>query len=497
MTTIANTRRKFFNLNLLRQPQFLTPAKLVATSATKLVNAPGLRESAREVRRIVAALKPDIFQAPKDISARAQEQIGRIDKTIASISPDAEQIGWEVQDDKDIRAGYLIEAQVFIDKLESLKAKLVGVKYQGYKRKVFYQGGITQDLDEYDRLFWEANREFSGLAEEDQLSILRGEIDTPRTEKLLISEAMQSITPERVLRNKIDVMLRHLHDKCTYASLELKQKATKELTMRKCSESAQSTSTNTQTSSIGSAAPPTPTAQSAHQIDIGRAPIVLLTPAKPADVLFPLEQQEEFATDLLNVISACGLSFYTVNHPVFKNFLMKYARGVHVPCQQILAGRVLDKQVSRAEEYIKEHTRGKLAMRQCDGWKNIARTPVIAVMMTVEGQPYVLQVHDVGIQSKTAENLVEIMKINMNFATEKYGVEWIAIAVSQREALLLAGGKTPKAKEAAKEVLDILNNDQFWMDTARTVLHLAPLAIASHITQAASTRLDHVLLTLA
>ncbi|KAG8682309.1 hypothetical protein FRC11_015059, partial [Ceratobasidium sp. 423] len=72
-----------------------------------------------------------------------------------------------------------------------------------------------------------------------------------------------------------------------------------------------------------------------------------------------------------------------------------------------------------------------------------------------------------------------------------------AIAVSQREALLLAGGKTPKAKEAVKEVLDILNNDQFWMDTAHTVLHLAPLAITSHITQAASTQLDHVLLTLA
>ncbi|CAE6515560.1 unnamed protein product [Rhizoctonia solani] len=72
-----------------------------------------------------------------------------------------------------------------------------------------------------------------------------------------------------------------------------------------------------------------------------------------------------------------------------------------------------------------------------------------------------------------------------------------AIAVSQRDTLLLAGGKAPKAREAASEVLDILNSDQFWMDIARTVLHLAPLAIASHITQAASTRLDHVLLTLA
>ncbi|KAG8756701.1 hypothetical protein FRC11_005071, partial [Ceratobasidium sp. 423] len=161
MTTIANTRRKFFNLNLLRQPRFLAPAKLVATSVAKLVDAPGLRESAREVRGIVTALKPDIFQAPKHISKQAQELIDRIDETIAPIFSVAEQISQEVRDPTDIGAGYLFKAQAFIDKLEKLKAKLVEVKGRGYNGRFFHQGGIIQDLEEYERLFVEARGEFS------------------------------------------------------------------------------------------------------------------------------------------------------------------------------------------------------------------------------------------------------------------------------------------------------------------------------------------------
>lgn len=42
-----------------------------------------------------------------------------------------------------------------------------------------------------------------------------------------------------------------------------------------------------------------------------------------------------------------------------------------------------------------------------------------------------------------------------------------AIAASQKDALLLAGGKTPKAKQVASEVLGILNDEQFWIDITR------------------------------
>ncbi|CAE6458181.1 unnamed protein product [Rhizoctonia solani] len=163
MATAVGVRRRFFDINLRRRP-FLEPAVLVATSAVNIVDAPGLRQPARAARGIVAALQPDIFQAPKHINAQAQKQIDRIVETITSISPGLEKIGREVQDPTDIRIEYLIGAQAFIDKLEKLKAKLVNMKAMGCKRRFFYQGGIIQDLDEYDQLFWEARGEFSLFA---------------------------------------------------------------------------------------------------------------------------------------------------------------------------------------------------------------------------------------------------------------------------------------------------------------------------------------------
>ncbi|CAE6488008.1 unnamed protein product [Rhizoctonia solani] len=61
----------------------------------------------------------------------------------------------------DVRAGWLIRAQELIDILEELKTKLLEIKGKDYKRRFFYQQGIIRDLDNYERSFQEANREFS------------------------------------------------------------------------------------------------------------------------------------------------------------------------------------------------------------------------------------------------------------------------------------------------------------------------------------------------
>jgi hypothetical protein len=113
---------------------------------------------------------------------------------------------------------------------------------------------------------------------------------------------------------------------------------------------------------------------------------VLLTPAPAApNVKFSPELQHEFTADLVNVFSACGISYNTVTNPVFRNFFAKYFTGAQLPCRQVLSGRALDEQVTKAEASIQRAVKGKLAMGQCDGWKNVTRKAVVAVMMTVEG----------------------------------------------------------------------------------------------------------------
>ena len=40
----------------------------------------------------------------------------------------------------------------------------------------------------------------------------------------------------------------------------------------------------------------------------------------------------------------------------------------------------------KVDEETKERIGGKVGTGQCDGWKNIAKTPVITSMMTVENE---------------------------------------------------------------------------------------------------------------
>ena len=86
-------------------------------------------------------------------------------------------------------------------------------------------------------------------------------------------------------------MLQHLCDKCTHASPELKEMATKELETQKHPQPTQSTATPVQTNSTCALAPTTSAAQTAHTNSAGWAPVVLLTPSELANTLFSLEQQ--------------------------------------------------------------------------------------------------------------------------------------------------------------------------------------------------------------
>ncbi|CAE6442010.1 unnamed protein product [Rhizoctonia solani] len=154
MATITNKRRTILRTNILFRNRLFALAVLLTTSSARLVGTPGLKQSARVMRGIVDAVK-----APNHLSAQAQEQINRIDKTIATITSNVKHIDLDIEY-PDIHARCLIKAQGFIDTLEALRVNLAEIKGMVYKRRFFYQEKIIQDLDDYDQAFQEANREF-------------------------------------------------------------------------------------------------------------------------------------------------------------------------------------------------------------------------------------------------------------------------------------------------------------------------------------------------
>lgn len=92
----------------------------------------------------------------------------------------------------------------------------------------------------------------------------------------------------------------------------------------------------------------------------------------------------EFSEDMCRLFIACGIAWNSADNPEMRLFLEKWIPGVRVPGRRVLAGRLLDGEVEKIEAKTRDKVNGKDATIQCDGWKNVAKTPVTTSVMTVE-----------------------------------------------------------------------------------------------------------------
>ena len=66
--------------------------------------------------------------------------------------------------------------------------------------------------------------------------------------------------------------------------------------------------------------------------------------------------------------------------------MAKWIPEAVIPDRCTLSGSILDRQLQRVESRMKDRLNGRLAMGQCDGWKNNAKTSVVAMMVTVDNE---------------------------------------------------------------------------------------------------------------
>ncbi|KAJ7066040.1 hypothetical protein C8F01DRAFT_940816, partial [Mycena amicta] len=62
-----------------------------------------------------------------------------------------------------------------------------------------------------------------------------------------------------------------------------------------------------------------------------------------------------------------------------------------------------------------------------DGWKNIAKTHVHSSVLTVELKSYLLRTHNMTGRPKTGDELLQIVLDDLDYASQTYGVNIIAI----------------------------------------------------------------------
>lgn len=97
-------------------------------------------------------------------------------------------------------------------------------------------------------------------------------------------------------------------------------------------------------------------------------------------------EQETFEEDLCRLLIATNTPWNSVSNPEFKRFIQKHVGNAKIPTRQKLAGPVLTKAVQAIEADIRTMIEGGLGTGQCDGWKNIAKTSLVASVITVGTQ---------------------------------------------------------------------------------------------------------------
>ncbi|CAE7074308.1 unnamed protein product [Rhizoctonia solani] len=279
---------------------------------------------------------------------------------------------------------------------------------------------------------------------EDRAAKFWGDFIVERDPGTLRNQAIETMRP---VCGKVDLMINHLM-RCQHVSSEVKFKVGKE----KKSREQQRETTRAFKDAVTNG--PTITTKSAERYTyrVGQA--------------FSETAQEDYARDWCDVIVACGFPWNCATNPVLKRFVQQWDPGASMPSRPTLSNHILAERAQEVENQAQKSTQGKLAMGQCDGWKSIARQPLVAMLMTVEEQSHILDVHHVGADKKTAENLLNLIKLTMKRTEEKYGIKWIGWCTD-------AGSDAHKARR-------LLHNEMPHLINPHCAAHLINLLVGDY-----------------
>jgi hypothetical protein len=96
------------------------------------------------------------------------------------------------------------------------------------------------------------------------------------------------------------------------------------------------------------------------------------------------EMTHAFNKDIIRFIASSNSSFNIVSNPSFQHIMRKWAGNPPLATRQALRQKYLKEVVEEVEQDARQEMEGKLAMGQCDGWKNVAKASLVVILATVE-----------------------------------------------------------------------------------------------------------------
>lgn len=95
------------------------------------------------------------------------------------------------------------------------------------------------------------------------------------------------------------------------------------------------------------------------------------------------EQQSEFAADVCRLLVICNIAWWAVDQPYWRAFFEKWQPAAYMPGRKELSGRILNDEAEKVKGKMKGKVKGHYGSGQNDGWKNIAKTSLIASMVMI------------------------------------------------------------------------------------------------------------------
>jgi hypothetical protein len=110
----------------------------------------------------------------------------------------------------------------------------------------------------------------------------------------------------------------------------------------------------------------------------------LLAESHDSPLLWNAPLQQEFGEDFCKLLIATRSPWKMANNPQVGLFFAKWVPGAIVPDRRTLSGPILDREVGKVENKLKEKLRGRKATFQTDGWRNKAKQAIVATMASVD-----------------------------------------------------------------------------------------------------------------
>ncbi|KAG2138135.1 hypothetical protein BD769DRAFT_1663700 [Suillus cothurnatus] len=97
-----------------------------------------------------------------------------------------------------------------------------------------------------------------------------------------------------------------------------------------------------------------------------------------------------------------------------------------MPGSKPFLGQILDEEAERVVNGMKAKVKDHYVTGQCNDWKNITKSSIMASTINVEYMSYLLNTCNVSAKAKMAENLLEIALSEIKYASVVLKVKVVA-----------------------------------------------------------------------